>query len=275
LPAPPAAAPARSNSGVATANSDEVSDFVRKITQSTRFDRTAVPRWRAPLCFSVQGIPESESTFVAQRLAQIASRAGATVQGQGCAKGSYNFHVMFTLNAGQAAKDWYAHHRDMFETNSTQAQISRFVDPANPGAVRVWHAATLFGTDGVPLAPVNPGEPIESVPHLDDIWSMLTSRGVLGLNYAVVIIDGTRAKGAGLAQLADYAAMAGLADLDLGADLGQDPTILRLFAEPASARPVGLTSWDQSFLSALYHADQNPRNLRAQIAGTMAHDISP
>ena len=275
--APPSAAPTHSNAGVAPANTDEVSDFVKRITQSTRFDRTlGVARWRAPLCFSVEGLPENESTFVVQRLSQIASRVGAPLKSQGCSKGSYNFHVVFTLNAAQAAKDWFAHHRDMFESNtSTPSEINRFVDPSSPGPVRVWHAATLFGTDGQPLVVVDPGNPVESPPRLDDVWSLLTSRGVIGLNYAVIIIDGTRAKGAGLAPLADYAALAGLAELDLGAALGNDPTILRLFTEPADARPVSLTSWDQSFLSGLYHADQSPRNQRAQIVQTMAHNISP
>ena len=253
-----------------------MSDFVKKITQNSRFERTAVPRWRAPLCFSVEGLPENENAFVVQRLTEIASRAGAPLQNKGCAKSSSNFHVVFTLNARQVAKDWYAHHRDMFETNTDgPSQISRFVDPSPAPAVRVWHAATLFASDGTPFVVVDPADPVESVPHTDDIWSMLTTRGTIGLNYAVVIIDGTKTNGAGLAPLADYAAMAGLAELDLGAQLGEDPTILKLFSESASARPVGLTSRDQSFLSALYHADQSTRNLRAQIAHTMAQNSSP
>jgi hypothetical protein len=96
----------------------------------------------------------------------------------------------------------------------------------------------------------------------------------VGLNFAVVIIDGTRANGAGIGQLADYAAMAGLADLDLTANVGNVPTILRLFNEPPDARPPGLTAWDQSFLNALYHSDEGPRSLRAQIADTMAHNMA-
>jgi hypothetical protein len=223
----------------------------------------------------VQGLPDNESAFVAQRLSQIASAAGAQVQSEGCAKGSYNFHVLFTLNAARAANDWYRRHRDLFEENAgSPAQIDRFVDPSTPGPVRVWHNATLFGTDGETLVRVDPGDPVESLPRMDYTGSRLTSPGVLGLNYAVVIVDGTKTNGAGLAPIADYVAMAGLAELDLAADLGNDPTILRLFTAPADARPASLTAWDQAFLTALYHTTEAPKNLRTQLATTVAHDVS-
>jgi hypothetical protein len=254
--------------------SDGVSDFVRKITQSSRFDHASVARWRAPLCFSVEGLPQNESAFVAQRLAQIASAAGARVQSEGCGKGSYNFHVLFTLNADRDAKDWYTHHRNLFEENArAPAQIDNFVNPSPPAAVRVWHNATLFGTDGEPFVHVSQGDPVEPLPVLEYTGSRLTSPGLLGLNYAVVIVDGTKTNGAGLSPLTDYIAMAGLAELDLGADLGNDPTILRLFSAPADARPAGLTAWDQAFLSALYRTEETPKNLRTQLAATVAHDV--
>jgi len=275
-PPPPAAWPPPPAYGYATAppSADEVSDFVSRITQSTRFDRGTVARWQAPLCFDVEGLPENESRFVVDRLSQIASDAGAALQGEGCSKSTSNFHVVFTLNAEQVARHWYARHRDLFESNGSLTQINRFVRPPNPGAVRVWHNATLFGTDGHPLVAVDPADPVEGVPHLDDTGSRLHSRAVVGLNYAVIIIDGRRANGAGLAPLADYAAMAGLAELDLGADLGHDPTILRLFTAAANDRPMGVTAWDQAFLGELYHSDQSSRNLRAQLAATVAHDVS-
>jgi hypothetical protein len=266
--------PASSNASPPS-GSNGVADFVSKITQSTRFDRASVARWRAPLCFSAAGLPENENAFVVQRLSQIARAAGARVQDQGCSKGAYNFHVLFTLNAESAAKTWYTHHRDLFEENAANgAQIDRFVDPSTPSAVRVWHNATLFGTDGQPLVRVDPGDPIESLPESDYAGSRLPPRGVLGLNYAVVIVDGTKTNDAGLAPLTDYVAMAGLAELDLGADLGDDPTILRLFTAPTAARPTGLTAWDQAFLTALYRSAESPRSLRPELAATVAHDVS-
>jgi hypothetical protein len=277
-PPPPAAAVPVSAYAATAPNPDEVSDFVSKISSSARFDRGIVTRWRAPLCFNVQGLPEAENRFVLGRLSQIATYSGAQVQSEsdGCSKGAYNFNVVFTLNANQAAHDWYSRHRDMFDTNSTPTQVRRFLNPPSPVAVRVWHDATLFGTDGQPLMRLDPGDPVEPVPDVYSTGSRLTAQATIGLNYALVIIDGKLANGAGLAQLTDYAAMTGLADLDLEADVGSVPTILRLFAESPQQRPAGLTGWDQSFLSALYHSEQSSRNLRAQLAGTVAHNgVSP
>jgi len=270
---PPAAVPPQGYAATA-ASADTVSAFVGSITQSPRFDRRFVARWRAPLCFAVQGLPAEEAGYVSGRLSQVAGWAGAPVAATGCDKGTYNFHVVFTLNADQAAKDWYARYRDLFDANATDSQVSAFLASRSPSAVRVWHSATLFRTDGTTVIPVDPGDPIEPIPDLYNTGSRLPSQAAVGLNFALIIIDGTRANGAGLAQLADYAAMAGLADLDLAANVSSVPTILRLFNEPAEARPSGLTAWDQTFLYALYHADDGSRNLRAQIVGAMTQNIA-
>jgi hypothetical protein len=277
---PPAYAPAPAAAAVGTyaaahPTPDEVSDFVRKISSSTRFDHRVVARWRPPLCFNVQGLPDAQNHFVLARLAQIASNSGAQLQSDGCSKGAYNFNVVFTLDADQVAHDWYARHRDMFDTNASDGQVRRFLNPTTPTAVRVWHDATLFGSDGLSLIPVYQGDPVEPIPDLYNTGSRLPTRGAIGLNFALVIIDGKLANSAGLAQLADYAAMVGLADLNLDADVGNVPTILRLFAESPQQLAAGLTAWDQAFLNALYHSEASPRSLRAQLAGTVAHAMPP
>ena len=141
--------------------------------------------------------------------------------------------------------------------------------------MRVWHDATLFGSDGLSLIHVDQGDPVEPVPDFYNTGSRLPTQAAIGLNFALVIIDGKLANGAGLAQLADYAAMVGLADLDLDAEVGSVPTILRLFAEPPQQRPASLTAWDQAFLNALYHSEASPRSLRAQLAGTVGHVMAP
>ena len=50
--------------------------------------------------------------------------------------------------------------------------------------------------------------------------------------------------------------MVALAQVDAEADTAAYPTILNLFADPASA-PAGLTDWDRSYLTALYDAELN------------------
>jgi hypothetical protein len=251
-----------------------VSAFVGSITQSTRFDSHWVARWRAPVCIAVQGVSDQEAKYVASRISQIAKWAGAQVEGPACAKGTSNFYVVFTTNPDQTAKEWYARDRDLFDDNATDSQVRAFLNPRTPGAVRVWHSATLFNTDGTTVIPVDPGDPVEPIPELYHTGSRLPLQAAIGLNYALVVIDSSKANGAGLGQLADYSAMAGLADLDLDANVGNVPTILRLFNEPSYAHPAGLTAWDQTFLHALYHSDESPRNLRAAIARSMTRNMT-
>ena len=272
------ACPVAPPAGTSAQAPQQVSAFVHDITQSTRFDRQSVARWHVPLCFDVQGLPENETGFVAARLSQVARCAGAQVRSAGCSEDRANFRVVFSLNADQAAKDEYARHRRMFDRGASRAQIERFLDPPSPAAVRVWHDAMPIGKDGFPLIPIDPTSPVEPMAYQNfqyDGGSRLTAEAIPGLSFTLIIIDGTRAGGASLGQLADYAAMVGLADLGFGANVGEVPTILRLFSASGPAQPAGLTPWDQAFLGALYHADQSASNLRTQIAGAMVRNLTP
>ena len=64
-----------------------------------------------------------------------------------------------------------------------------------------------------------------------------------------------------------------MAELRLDANLGDAPTILQLFS--ASQRRPGLTSWDQSFLKALYHTDQTDKMQLSEIKISIVRDIAP
>ena len=35
-----------------------------------------------------------------------------------------------------------------------------------------------------------------------------------------------------------------------------------------------LTAWDRAFLTALYRTEESPKNLRAELATSVAHDVS-
>ena len=73
----------------------------------------------------------------------------------------------------------------------------------------------------------------------------------LDIEGSVIIIDRSAANGKTIAQLADYAAMRGLART-LPPDDGSPPTILNLF-ETSGASPVrALTASDLGYLQSLY-----------------------
>jgi hypothetical protein len=62
--------------------------------------------------------------------------------------------------------------------------------------------------------------------------------------------------------------------VNLDATYGQTPSILRLFAAAESDRPEGLTSWDRSFINALYATDQFSRMQRVALVQHMLADLS-
>ncbi len=85
-------------------------------------------------------------------------------------------------------------------------------------------------------------------------WSNVTS--------ALVVIDLRRTKNVTSRQLADYAALAGLAGVRSDADPGPVPSILQLFGQ--GTPPQGMTAWDRALLHALYGASRwGPRQLTA------------
>jgi hypothetical protein len=104
--------------------------------------------------------------------------------------------------------------------------------------------------------------------------SRIVSNAVRTFSSVIVAVDGSRTKGVNLNQLADYAAMVGLAEIQLDADVGTSPTILRLFSDSDEAKPTGLSAWDSAFLKALYHTSQKTNRQRSAITQSMVQDIA-
>jgi hypothetical protein len=77
-----------------------------------------------------------------------------------------------------------------------------------------------------------------------------------------------------LGQIADYAAMAGLAQIKLDPEVAGDPTILTLFDKGNQAPSPGLTDWDRAFLKSVYSTEQKSVLQRSQIAQTMMQEIT-
>jgi hypothetical protein len=61
--------------------------------------------------------------------------------------------------------------------------------------------------------------------------------------------------------------------VDLDADIGSAPSILRLFV-PSPTPPAELSSWDAAFIKALYQSDQTSRSQRHDIAERVMNEIS-
>jgi len=68
--------------------------------------------------------------------------------------------------------------------------------------------------------------------------------------------------------------MIGMTKLKLDADMGDAPTILRLFTASAGDAPSNLSNWDRAFLKALYHTSHAARDQLAEITHKVMSEVS-
>jgi len=230
----------------------------------------SVPPWRGT---------RAQGEFVLGRLSQIAASAGARLAQQDCRP---NFLVVLTPKPDRLLKQLKAGRPTLFG-DGQPGQIHRFLDPSKPAVVRVWHNASEVNKDGVPVTGYGAtcgGLPMawmsnDTSVNCESVGSRIRWGALVAFSSVIVVVDTSLVKDTSFGQLADYVAMVGLADIDLDDDVGDVPTILRLFAASAETPPPGLTAWDRAFLTALYHTDQSSRIQRSQIAARMLHDVSP
>jgi hypothetical protein len=88
-----------------------------------------------------------------------------------------------------------------------------------------------------------------------------------------VVVDSNKVGGLDLGALADYIGVIGLAQINLDKQLGDAPTILKLFTAPEDARPTAMTAWDKALLHALYSTGQTERMQTSQMETVALRDI--
>jgi hypothetical protein len=241
-----------------------VSTFVRGVIRNPGFSEDEpLVRWNTPICFYLAGLPAEQVKFLLARLAQTSSSAGAPLARTPCQP---NFVILATSEPEGVLKASYARNPQLFG-NTTPAHLRQFLENSQSHPVRVWYNINLGRKSGVHNGHFVPSNnQAESSPFVGntafDFFSI------------VGIIDTNRTEHTRLDQLADYLVMAGLTNIDLDADLGSAPSILRLFALSGENQPSGLSDWDAIFLKALYRSNQTSRTQRSEIAERVAHDIS-
>jgi hypothetical protein len=258
----------------------QVSTFVSGITTIPLHDSLA--RWgkQSSICPLVAGLPREQGEFMLTRLSNIALAAGAPLAPEQC---KANFYVVVTSVPDALMKAWERRDITMFG-EAGGGKINRFLKSDAP--IRVWYNATLYTSEGTPLtadmpglgstAPTPNGSPLPGVPTNSRAMNFRLSRDeVRDLTSVIVLIDARRAKGVSYGQLAAYIAMVGLAEIRMDAQFGDAPTILNLFKNPQGAPPLGLSSWDQAYLKALYHTQHEDPMQLGEMKTSMLHDIAP
>jgi hypothetical protein len=254
----------------------EVSTFVSAIAVAPF--KESLARWRVAICPLVAGLPRDHGEFILKRVSQIASDAGVPLAPEHC-RG--NFYVVVTANPDALLKAWMKRDVSMFG-DAGGAKVRGFLKASAP--IRVWYNANLDTAEGLPLtgdgtsfAPMrSTAQPLAGVPNnTHALGFRLSHDEVRDLTSVIVLIDSNRAQGISFGQLADYVGLIGMAELRLDAEVGEAPSILRLFSASGKAPPAGLTHWDQSFLKALYRTEQTDVMQLSEIKIAIVRDIVP
>jgi hypothetical protein len=249
--------------GQAVSVRQRVDVFVRGITRNPGFsDSESLVRWNVPICLFAAGLPQEDLNTESARLTQTISAAGAPLAREPCQP---NFSIIVTSDPDRVLEAWYARNNQLFG-DATPSQIRRFLESSGSRPIRVWRNIDRGRKGGTRL-----GHFVPSNSNAES--SSFIRNAVLGFTSVFAIVDTNLASHATLDQQADYIAMAGLSNVDLDADIGSAPSILRLFV-PSPTPPAGLSSWDAAFIKALYQSDQTSRSQRHDIAERVMNEIS-
>ncbi len=265
-----------------------VQRFVSKVTGSLVSD-DAVPLWHGPLCPAIVGVPRSTGELVLAHMERTMRALGVPLGQIGCRP---NFILVVTpqpevlLRAMRSRWPWvFGHGTD----------VQPFIDTARP--VRIWYNAgglvdeyfvpAMTVTWGSPstgafgLGPVGSGGDVtgatlvvgqHSLPPTSprsDYW------GIRPLASVMAFVDVTRVVGFNLLQITDYVVMTGLTRVNLDANFGDAPTILRLFSASGKDRLAGLSDWDKGLLSELYSSDPYSRLQRIDVSLHLTGEVTP
>jgi cytochrome c553 len=233
------------------------------VSTITRADGANVARWRDPICPWVAGALPAQGDFIKSRVGQIASSVGARVDRDANCRA--NLLVFVTTEPNELVEQLRGRNPGVF-SGASGPQIDEFAQAMRP--VRVWQNTALQNADGSP--PILYGGPPQ--------YRLRDSRivGSVSEEFAavMVVVDTGTTGRATLDQLADYIAMVALAQVDMDAELGSSPTILRLFSKSSPGEsPARLTSWDYAFLKALYGMDDSCLQSQSAIAVRMTPDL--
>jgi hypothetical protein len=241
-----------------------VDAFVHAITRKPGLsDEGSLVRWNSPICLLIAGLSAEDVKLISARLSQVSSSSGAPLARSPCQP---NFVVVATSEPDRVLNAWYGRDSRLFG-DATSAEIRQLLESTQSRPVRVW-----YNIDSGRKSGTRNGHFIPSNTRAES--SAFVGNPVSDFLSVFAIIDTHRTEHTTLNQVADYVAMAGLTRVDLDADLGSAPSILRLFASSGENQPSGLSSWDAAFLKALYQSNQTSRTQRFDIAERVMQNIS-
>ena len=254
----------------------QVHAFVSEATRpaTSQASPPSLARWNEPICPRVDGLSAEESDSILLHLSQAAAPVGIKIQPSPC---QVSLYIVASNEPERLARSLHKRVPGLFGA-AAPAVVERFFNTQRP--VRVWYNTQFVGKYGNKLGPADvsktPHQPLRnslaelSRLEFDDVRLIFT---------VVEVVDVARIAGIGTGRLADYLAMAGLAEINFDADLHAAPTILRTFdalGDPVASSdvPSELTTWDRGFLHGLYVTAQSSKMQRSLIEDVMLRDLA-
>ena len=239
---------------------ERVTHFVRTVTtQVSSYESLA--RWGVKVCPAVTGLPAPQGEFILQRISMIANTAGIALGARDCKP---NLWIMITSEPSRLVKDIWSRDPSRFQALSgrpaTATEMRKFIDDAWP--IRAWYGTELVGAMGNELGEYSAVGHDNRAPQVNTLPSMSRIRhdDLQAIRSTLVVVDRRRITGLGIGAVADYAALVGLAEIDLAGDYSSAQSILSLFSAPEKGQPITqLSAWDAAFLKALYSTDQSSK----------------
>jgi len=211
-------------------------------------------RFHQPVCPLVIGMPKPYSTMVEKRVAADAAAAGIDVAKK--VRCDANLIIVIADDGAALVKDIRIHYPGWLAGVSPH-DIDALTTPA---PARAWSVTSLRNEDGQGLGnlPDTPsGDGLAGKPVLRVMTaSILREPTRQDMEASFVMIDKAATIGLTLRQIADYAAMRGLARTRPPAAGGEGlTTILTIFDPSVPSRARELTNADTAYLRALYRGN--------------------
>jgi hypothetical protein len=272
-----------SNSIVVTGkqlDEDQAAETIRRIATPVGGQ---LARFSEPVCPRVTGFETQYEAIVAKRIKAVAEAVGAGAAKEGCVT---NLFVVIVDDGPEFVRELDRRHPEVFDGMSKREYTALANDA---GAARTWTATALTNSMGQ-IA----GTPAPTAGTGTVKWGYQGSSVSIGnaqvmriyegsnINPSVqqaivsawVVLETRETFGMTLTQIADYAAMRGLAMVRPDELAAGDDTILALFEPEAGAAPAELTEFDRAYLKSLYRV-QGRRWARQQVrqmAGAIARE---
>jgi hypothetical protein len=241
----------------------QVSEFVSSIAMPVQHESMA--RWSVHVCVFAAGLSPKEGDFVERRIADVAREAGVPVELPGC---QANFVVVLTADPEAFLREWWAEEPRLFDRERGVQGVERMI--RTDRAVRVWHNAC----NAPPALARNYRLNAQWHCNTGTSGSRITRAAVRSIYSAIVVVDFRKIEGLTWAQVADYVAMVGLAQLRVDAETSAVPTVLSLFEDDDDARAKALTVWDQAFLKSVYASRDGTVTELTQVKLKMTEDLA-